>query len=162
MTTTNPFDERAKPLQHLYDTLEAVCLRHPSISMFDSGDEDDFGGDHYTYPLAYLETINYFSESDSKTLETYTVALNLVDRQPEAQDRKATILTHDRLKQVFSEIKGYLELKHVFGERNVGPADVLVTNGKGDDVLVSFRAEFTITVKTLLPTAQDLKTLFES
>ncbi|WP_216689023.1 hypothetical protein [Hymenobacter siberiensis] len=154
------YSQRTSTLQKVYATLEKVCSAHIAVTEYDCGDLQLFSTE-YRFPLAYLETITEVGENQSKNGETYTVTLNLLDRQPEAHNRTTLVQTHDKLKQVFSEIKSYLERREVFGNVNVGPATLLLFNGFDDANLVRLRAEFTVSVDMVATDQPDLNLLFQ-
>ena len=153
------YGQRTSTLQKVYDTLEKVCSAHIAVAEFDCGDLQAFNED-YKYPLAYLETITEVSEGERKHTETYSITLNLLDRLPDSADRKAVHQIHDKLKQVYGEIKSYLERKEVFGNANVSPGSGLIFNCFDDANLVRFRGEFTVTVEAVATDQPDLNLLF--
>lgn len=153
------YEHRASTLKALYDKIESICTRHIGVADYDCGDVAQFNED-YKYPLVYLETINFYAENERKNGESYSVALNVLDRQPEAGDRPGAVRTHDKVKQIFSEIKAYMEKRDQFGDANVSPATVAVFNDFDDAKLVRLRADFTLTVDMVVTPTADLDQIF--
>jgi hypothetical protein len=151
------YNNRVQPLKALYDKIEELCLKHIAISSYDCGDLDSFDGEIMTFPAAYLETINEMQ--DNGYTETYSIALNLLDRMPQDATRAQMIATHDSLKQIFSELQAYMQLKKKsFG--TIGNPSILLFNDFVDTRLVRLRADFTITVEPLETTPADLASIF--
>lgn len=151
------YNQRQQPLKALYDKIERICLKHVAIASFDCGDLQTFNADALTFPAAYLETINQIE--DNGYTETYSISLNILDRQVTDATRTQTILTHDKLKQIFSEIQAYMMLKKKsFG--TIGNASILLFNDYEDARLVRLRADFTLTVEPLATPLADLASIF--
>ncbi|KUG07430.1 hypothetical protein [Solirubrum puertoriconensis] len=161
---TEHYAQRKATLKKLYDTLGDVCRRHLSIASYDTGELQTFGdsGSSYEFPLAYLETITDIQQGERKRSKTYSVALNILDREPQEGARSESVNIADRLEQTFFEILNYLERVEVFGEANIGPASVLVFNDTQDSRLKRLRGEFTIEVEAQDTPLEDLKKIFGS
>lgn len=161
----NYYDQRTSTLKTIYDRIESACRKHRGIAQFDCGDLDTFG-DNYKYPLVYLETINHFEENERKNGETFSIALNIIDRSDENElDRESMIASHDRLKQLFTELKMYLSQDrkpYAFGRGSVSPASVLVFNRFEPAALYRLRGEFTVTVDMVMTDTADLDIIFEA
>ena len=154
------YSQRVSPLLNLYDKLTAICASHVAISQASFGDLEQMMREENTYPMVYLETITEIQENSRKNGEAYSIALNILDREVTDGNSRSRILLHDKLKQIFTEIKAYLEQKQVFGEPNVSPAAILLFNDFEDDRLVRLRGEFTIEVDSLVTSVPDFTTLF--
>lgn len=151
------YKNRIQPLKALYDKIEAICLKHIAVASFDCGDLDKFDGDIMKFPAAYLETIVDIQENGRT--ETYSIALNLLDRKDTDATKEQVILTHDKLKQIFTEIKLYMEQKKVFGA-GVGNASILLFNDFEDERLVRLRGDFSLTVEALVTPVAELVLIF--
>lgn len=150
---------RVKTLERVYGILRDACSLHPMIAQYDSGSEQEYGAD-YLYPLAYLETINEIQENDESNRETYSVALNLLDYIPEEANGDTRVQGHDKLKQLFTEIKTYLMQESVFGKKNISGASLLLMDDFSNDKVIRLRAEFTITVKTQVSSLPDIRAIY--
>ncbi|MBF9237455.1 hypothetical protein I2I05_08595 [Hymenobacter sp. BT683] len=155
--TNTPYAQRIQPLRRLYERILNICGKHVAVASIASGDQTMFTGEDTAYPCAYLETIADATEGESKGFETYGVVLNILDLLPANATEIQTIELFDRCKQVLDEIKMYLEQKHVFGTKNVGPAQYLLFT---DGDVARVRAEFSVTVEKLITDRPDLSLIF--
>lgn len=152
------YSKRQQPLGTVYEKIENTCKKHIAIASYDSGDLESFSNESMLFPAAYLETINQVEETGNS--EIYSVSLNLLDRQVKDGTREQQIQVHDKLKQIFAEIKLYLGQKQVFGSVNVGNASILLFTDFDDASLVRLRADFTVTVQALDTPVADLAIIF--
>lgn len=152
------YSQRKQPLGDVYKKIETACKKHIAIAYYDTGELEAFNSESMLFPAAYLETINQVEETGNT--EIYSISLNLLDRQVTDGTTEQQIQIHDKLKQIFSEIKLYLEQKSIFGSVNVGNAYILLFNDFDDASLVRLRADFTITVQALQTPVADLALIF--
>ena len=156
--------ENPSTLLTLVQTIERICVAHVGVADFDYGDLQVFNNKHYSYPLAYLETIQDLQENRNGSEHTYTVVLNLVDRKATAaadsESFQDYVALQDKLMQIFFEIKSVMQLDYFFSKERVGAADLLIFADFADAQTIRLRAEFQVEVESVDNKTPDLAQIF--